>query len=383
MRFEEFDLTQDPFPIAPESNVGNWAGDQALREDLVDIVKGVRARDIGVSEFVVIHGEYGAGKSHALRYLRTHIAENPSEFEALPIYLERPRVSTKLNFELLSRYIIQQIGRERILGYCAKVREILDELVQEIAHSKGMADAKDKSTFLDAAYTKFRESDRNMIRLLASGTQQGSKVFEFLSGGAPCDAGDSYEGKIDSDFVAAKVLGDFFRVLTTELKPNRYVKEAIYLFIDECEMLLEAKSSESDLVFAGLRELINGVPYRFCLMMSFTAATALIEAIMPSHLLKRLTRPYIEIPMLSDVLALDFLRSQLDFHRPDNSNHKGSFYPFSDEAIAAIIAHQISLTPRNLFIDCKRVFERAVRRYDLVPGQTISADVAGQVLGFS
>jgi len=161
------------------------------------------------------------------------------------------------------------------------------------------------------------------------------------------------------------------------------VLEAVYLFLDECEMLLEAKSSESDLVFAGLREVINGIPYRFCLIMSFTAATALIEAIMHNHLLKRLTRPYIEIPMLTDELALNFLRSQLDFYRVAGSDKTGTFYPFSDEAVAAIIIHQNSLTPRNLFIDCKRVFERALRRYDLQPGQTISAEVAGKVLGFA
>ncbi len=75
MKFEDFDLRQDPFPIAPESSVVNWAGDQEIRDELVDIVKGVRASDIGVSEFVVLHGEFGAGKSHALRYLRTKICE--------------------------------------------------------------------------------------------------------------------------------------------------------------------------------------------------------------------------------------------------------------------------------------------------------------------
>jgi hypothetical protein len=115
--------------------------------------------------------------------------------------------------------------------------------------------------------------------------------------------------------------------------------------------------------------------------MSFSAATALIEAVMQSHLLKRLTRPYIEIPMLSDALARQFLRTQLDFYRL-TPEFVGTFYPFSDEAVEAIIEHENSLTPRNLFIDCKRVFERALRRYDLRPGETISADVVGKVLGF-
>lgn len=383
MKFEDFDLIQDPFPIAPESSVENWAGDQELRDDLVDIIKGVRARDIGVSEFAIIYGELGAGKSHALRYLKTEISANSSEYEALAIYLERPRVANKLNFELLSRYIIQQIGRDRIAVYSAKVNALLEELVQEFADSKGMGTHKDKSTFYESAYDSFRESDRSMVRLLASGTKPGSRVFEFLTGAEKIDISGSYEGKIDSDFMAAKVLADLFRVLTTELKPGKFVQEAVYLFIDECEMLLEAKTSESDLVFAGLRELINGIPYRFCLMMSFTAATALVEAVMHNHLLKRLTRSYFEIPMLDDDLARSFLKTQLDFYRPEGSDKMGTFYPFADEAINAIIEHEVSLTPRSLFIDCKRVFERAVRRYDLQPGDEISREIASKVLGFA
>jgi hypothetical protein len=158
-------------------------------------------------------------------------------------------------------------------------------------------------------------------------------------------------------------------------------RESVYLFIDECEMLFEAKSSESELVFNGLRELINSLPYTFCLMLSFSAATALIEAVMPTHLLKRLTRPYIEIPMLTDDMAREFLRSQLNFYRTEASPHVDSFYPFSNEAVDLIIEDQVTLTPRNLFISCKRVFERAIRRYGVEPGGTITLEIATQILG--
>lgn len=380
MKFEDFDLRQDPFPIAPESSVDNWAGDHELRDDLVDIVKGVRGSDIGVSEFVVVYGELGAGKSHALRYLKTLISEQPEEYHALAIYLERPRVASKLNFELLSRYIIQQIGRERINKYCGEVHKIVEDLVQHLADEAGMGNQPNKSSFYEAAFERFRENDRPMVRLLANGTKPGSKVFEFLSGDAKADVAGSYEAKVDSDFMAAKVLADLFRILTTDLN-GRSVIDAVYLFIDECEMLLEAKLTESENVFAGLRELINGLPYRFGLMMSFSAATALIEAIMPSHMLKRLTRSYFEVPMLDDDLALEFLRTQLNFYRTPSSSREGTFYPFSDEAVDVIIGNEVSLTPRTLFIACKRVFERALRRYDLQPGETISADVARKVLG--
>lgn len=382
MKFEDFDLRQDPFPIAPESSVVNWAGDQEIRDELVDIVKGVRASDIGVSEFVVLHGEFGAGKSHALRYLRTKICEKQGDFNSLAIYLERPRVANKLNFENLAHYIMQTIGRDDVAGYCATVKNIIDQLVTELAEARGMAHLKDKGSLYEEVYSTFRDSDRNMIKLLARGTDQGNKVFEFLSGTSVCD-GPEYEGKIDSDFMAAKILSDFLRVLTTDLRPDVQVRESVYLFIDECEGLFEAKSSESDLVFSGLRELINGLPYRFGILMSFTAATALIEAVMPNHLLKRMTRPYVEIPVLNDDLAKEFLKSQLGFYRSPGSNYVDSFYPFSEEAVDVIIEHEVGLTPRVLFINCKRVFERAIRRYNLEPGETISPEVTRAILGIA
>jgi hypothetical protein len=38
------------------------------------------------------------------------------------------------------------------------------------------------------------------------------------------------------------------------------------------------------------------------------------------------------------------------------------------------------LTPRNLFINCKRVLERAIRRHDLQPNEEISRDLAERIL---
>jgi hypothetical protein len=379
MKLEDFALTQDPFPIVPDGPVHNWAGREELRMDLVDIVKGVRGRDIGITEFVVIHGEYGAGKSHALRYLRTMITEKKDEFNSLAVYLERPRVSSKLNFLELEKYIIKTIGRDRISSYCRSLDAYINATTNELAQAAGHGEAKNKSSFRDSALSKFPDDDQNMIRLLAGGADDVSSVFAFLSGVEKC-SGNEYEGKIDSDFVAAKVLSDFFRVLTSEIRPNERIIESVYLFIDEAEVLAEAKTSESELVFNGLRELINGLPYRFGLLISFSAATALIEAIMPQHLLKRMTRLYVEIPMLTDDEAVDFLRSQINFSRPPGSQYAGTMYPFTEEAVSYIVQNTNTLTPRSLFIDCKRVLERAIRRFELQPGQEIPEQMAQEIL---
>ena len=379
MRLQNFDLRQDPFPIVPDGPVYNWAGRTELREDLIDLVKGVRARDIGVTEFAVLYGEYGAGKSHALRYLKTLVDTDAEEFTSLAVYLERPRVATKLNFEEVYKYIVRNLGREKIRDVCRLIKEKTDQTIEELAIQAGVGHVADRSTFVEAAMGMLSEQDRSMVQLLRRGVDEEEDVFQFLIGQKEC-SGNEYEGKINSDFLAAKVLSDLFRVMTLEVRPEDRVYESVYLFLDECEVLIDAKATESELVFSGLRELLNGVPYRFGLFLSFSAATALIEAIMSQHLLKRLTMPYIEIPMLDDNDAKEFLRVQLDYFRVKDSVHAGTFFPFEEETIDFVIGNTTGLTPRNLFIDCKRVFERAFRRFGLVPGDTISRELAERIL---
>ncbi|MDE0028393.1 MAG: hypothetical protein OXU42_03190 [Deltaproteobacteria bacterium] len=379
MKLADFDLRQDPFPIVPDGPVRNWAGRRALQEHLIDLVKGVRARDIGVTEFAVLHGEYGAGKSHALRYLKTLVDEDAKEFRSLAVYLERPRVAAKLNFLELYKYIIHCVGRDVLRKICSEVRDKTDKTIGERAEAAGVGYVADRSSFVEPTMGDLPAQDRSMVRLLRRGVDEEERVLRFLSGQENC-SGDEYDGKIDSDFLAAKVLADLFRVVTAELRPSERIYESVYLFLDEGELLIDAKATESELVFSGLRELINGLPYRFGLLISFSAATALIEAIMSQHLLKRLTMPYIEVPMLEDSEAKEFLRSQLDHSRVEDSGHAGTFFPFEEEAIDFIIENTTALTPRNLFIDCKRVFERAFRRFGLEAGETISRDIAEKIL---
>ena len=380
MNFESFGLRQDPFPIVPDGPVHNWAGRTELRDDLVDLILGVRGTDIGVTEFAVLHGEYGAGKSHALRYLKTLIDEDDeAKFNSVAIYLERPRVANKLNFLELHKYIIRSLGRDTVKQFCLEVKEKTDQTIEELASEAGYGNVTDKSSFIQSAIKSLPSHDRNMVRLLRRGAEDGTQVYSFLLGETGC-GGDEYEGKIDSDFIAANVLSDLFRVIASEIRPKERIRKSVYLFIDEFEMLVEAKAAESELVFSGLRELINSLPYRFGLFISFTGAAALIEAIMPQHLLKRMTVPYIEIPALEGSDAKDFLLSQLKYYRLEDSEYNEPYYPFEEDAVDYIIENAEAHTPRNLFKDCKRVIERALRRHGLQPGDTITREVTQKIL---
>ena len=375
----DFGLTKDPFTIAPDGPVENWAGRAELKEDLIDLMLGVRANDIGSTEFLVLYGELGAGKSHALRYLKTRIENDVGDFRSLCVYLERPRVSAKLNFLELYKYIIAEIGQEQIGKIFGRVESDISKETRRLAEEAGYGEEDDKSTFERRAISLARANDQKMLQLLKRGASDESNVYKYLLGGAVCN-GPEYDGKIDSDFMASKVLADFLRTITSTIGSERPIYESVYIFVDECEILFDAKPTESDPVFSGFRELINGVPYGLGLILSFSAATALIEAYMPQHLLKRMTHDFIEVPMLEDDQAVEFLKEQMSAYRPEDSEYMDTLYPFSREAIEFLVENQTTLTPRNLFMACRRVLERSVRRFGLHPGDEISVELAEQIV---
>ena len=276
---------------------------------------------------------------------------------------------------------MSELGRDAIAQICASIKERIDDVVQGLAEEAGYGDEDNKSSFERRAIEDIRANDRNMVQLLRRGANGDRNVFEFLTGSARSD-GNEYEGKVDSDFMAAKILGDFLRVITADIGGRGRVYDSAYLFIDECEILFDAKATESDPVFSGFRELINGLPYGLGLVLSFSAATSLIEAYMPQHLLKRMTHDFIEIPMLEDEQAVEFLGEQLNSFRPSGWTHENGLHPFAREVVEYVVENQNSLTPRNLFKDCRRILERAVRRHSLQPGDEITKELAEQILHY-
>lgn len=375
---KDYGLTDNPFPITPQGFIHNWAGRQELKDDLIELIKGPRAKDIGVSEFAVLHGELGTGKSHALLYLKTKIQENTSnEFDSEVVYIERPMVASKTSFLELVRYIFHCLGQKKISHFSRTIYDKFNELVEKKSTELGFGQNYDTTPFFQKTLEDFCEEDQFMIRLLYHGKDDPEGLYSYFTSPTECPLSGVRE-KIDSDFIASKRLASFIRVLTQDFPDNTHILEAFYLFVDEFEIALEMKSNERDSLFSGFRELINEVPYRFCLLWSFSASAALIEAVIPRHLMKRMTRSFIEIPSLSEDEAYSFMISQIQsFH---DSSYENPCHPFSEEALNFIIQHAESTTPRDLFIIARRVLERSIKREGLEPNEEISATMAERIL---
>lgn len=351
----------------------HWAGKEALRQRLLDVVNSPRNNDIGISEFVVLNGSYGAGKSHALRYLHEYIMERPDEYNARPVYVESIRVDDHIGFLPLYHEIVRLLGDDYIFEMARKAGRHVDNLAAAEKQQPQYAtvDVTDER-FLGAVLERFDRDLRDMIVLLRSITAETKD-----------GASARLKNGVKSDFRAAKSLGAFFRCLgVCKDDEGRPLTDANYLFLDQMEAAVEVKVPESRSFFNAILQLIEQLPENFCLVFSFTGDTALMEAIVNESLWQRLTREPIELPALEHAEAKEFLKSHFATYRVEGFDNPNAFHPFTEEAIEYIIDRASPpMTPGSLFRDLRKVLERSIKRYNLAPGEEIQREDAERILG--
>ncbi len=385
---EDFGLTSDPFAItANDTSVHRWAGREHEKAILLDVVDSVRASDIGSSEFVVVHGEYGAGKSHALRYLTTKINEDEAaHYRGKAIYLQTVRVSQKVQFVEVYKVIVDQLGKGFFQSLASHISQQVNQAKVDYLSS---APAEVKPQLMADQTRHMNETLEQMapksaipyIKLMMAASNGGiDRVWSFLRGEDQAFPEIGLSSRINNDYNAVATLAGVFKTMTARIGSMSPAYEAVYLFVDEQENLVEMKAVESIQLLQSFRELINQLPNYFCMIWGFSADAALIEAVLPSPILQRLTRKYVELPAMEAQEAKQFIREQLIGFRKPDFVPPNPYYPFSEEAIDAALERIIDMTPRNIFKVLRAVLERAIRRYDLVAPDAIDADLANKIL---
>lgn len=382
-----YGLKADPFTLQPTAVVTNWAGRVKAKRLLTDIVTTPLTTDIGTSEFTVIHGEYGSGKSHALRYFQAMINNvESSAFRSAAIYVPTLKMGTKTTFLRLYQEIIQLGNMNQWVSLAQKVYEQFDAAKGRVRQELTGEEEVDAEAISDEYLEKrvlqsIDSSDIPMLKLLLNLAQGSEEAKAYLqgSGKAPADIGLS--SPVNNDFVAAKTLGGLFRVLTLSIKGQQPACLAAYLFLDEVEVILDDRQADVIQFFQGIRNLINELPYHFCLLMSFSGETALIEAVIPQSILQRMTRPYyLELAPLTPDDARLFIKELLVQHRPEGFDIGNPYHPFTEESIELALEIIPQITPRHLFRTLNLILIRAIRREGLEAGDEITAETTESVL---
>ena len=380
-----YGLEKDPFPLQPSSTVTNWAGRQEEREVLTDIVYTPRYSDIGSSEFAVIHGDYGNGKSHSLRYFEWMINKDPDEiFDSIAVYVPTTKMTQRVSFLRLYEEVLNIIGDDRIIKLATVVDQrfvAARESLKSTLTAEQFVAGEDEDEVLETrVYESVDPADRPMLRLVRQIAKGDDEAVGYLRGNNRRLPEIGLPNPIDNDFVAARSLGGLFRVLTLSIGGQPPTCQATYLFLDEVESTLEDRQTDLDQFFQGIRNLVNELPYNFCLLLSFSSDTALLEAVMPQPILQRMTRNYIELSELVPERAKEFIAELLRENRPLDFQESGPFYPFGEQAIELVLERLTQITPRRLFRILNTILIRAIRRERLLSGEEIPVELAEEIL---
>ena len=382
-------LTSNPFTLVPSAKVTVWAGYSHLRSELLDVVRSCRSDQVGLSEFAILHGDLGTGKSHALRYLKYLIDdERREEFDSPCVYLETLKVAANMNFVALYGKVMEELEPHII-----ETAEWLDLEVEETAQRQNpSARPNEQQRAIEEIY-----NDRRLtpgyppLSLLLRGIKNGSnEALALLRGGKLPGAGAMVKyGKynmpsaIDSEYDATKCLGAYVNLCTrgaSILSEGEIVgrNKAFYFFFDELEIANDFRPQEALSINQGIRELVNACPENCCFLFGMTGDVRSIYGLLTQGVLRRMSREPLEIEPLTSEEAVDFLRQVLKGHRSDVEDPDE--YPFLEEALLAIAEDTQVKTSSELFRKCRRVLEKSVLSGALKPGGVIGTDMVKKAL---
>lgn len=363
-----------PFHVVPVDNNIVWAGSADIKNELLRIVREVQHSQLELSHLALIYGEYGSGKTHALKYLRDHLK---SKGRSLVAYLDKPKVEKKGSFLGIVKEVIKQIGRSPMRTAVEPiVRYIQQEVQRELPEMLGKAgpeDLKDLALYANRAQV---ESRRRLQETLYPRFPEIFNVFEGLVNDDPV-AWSYFSSKvapaslkvfelnsgIEDDHDALRALAAVYTILTTKYPeiPGTPVFDAAYLLVDEMEQFLEMKADEYISIRTGLRDLFNSCTEHFALLLSATAENAsLFHGILEEAIMVRVTAHPIHMSSHDEVEdGAKFLTELMKYAR-NGLQAPSPEHPFTLDGLKEVVERTSApRTARRLIQNANRAWQHA------------------------
>lgn len=383
----------NPFRIVPPAEMDSviWAGDTAIIDELMEAARSPRADALGTSELVVLFGEYGSGKTNALKFL-TRVMRQEG---ALVAYLVRPSVADKPTWHDIGRSLFTQVFRKedvaQRLGHLRKFVMVEsakrakaelgegadsnpDELaavqrtkVQQVA-AEILPEAPGFVEFaMDLAHTR---KDRNWSYLADKPSPTlGKEVSSQYN--LPADG-------LASDYGATLLLSSLVRTLT--YPTPRVGTEVVCILMDEIEGIVDLPPASRLSILQGIRDLFNACTEHLFMALASTSSDASeLWGILDTPLMQRLSRAPVQFSQLEVPDAKEFLLDVMDQHRPDDYSGPRE-WPFADDGVEAFVQGcPPPITPRKLLVSAARlVFQKKIE--DVKAGRALEA---GDIYEFS
>ncbi len=347
--YETTNLKDNPFRsnpnVAADPRAGVWVGYEKQKEQLNKYLRRSLADQVGNANFIMLYGNYGTGKSHALIWAQNRILHDKKEF-----------------FDSVC-YFIPTLRKDK--GKLTFAGAFLDDIV---AKSDLMANVQAYQNFLNSCISRCREV-RNyeddfpvekIIEVLIPPVELNNfakeihhcqpKEEDFQKLIAPANLTD-YQAMM----VFTRLTNLFIHEMEVSATDKRRFKKGAYLFIDELDDLERASVKEAREVNDILRHIYDNCPNCFCMVIALSAEISQLAVLFFDYILSRIHRQ-IELAVLDKEDAVSFVHEILNSNRVD-SEGEVEFFPFEEAAIETIASQLTEITPRKIVTTMQQVIE--------------------------
>ena len=346
--YEEANLRDNPFRSNPnfaaDPRARIWVGYEKQKKQLDKYLRRSLADQVGNANFIMLYGNYGTGKSHALLWAQSRILHDE-----------------KNTFDSVC-YLIPTLRKDK--GKLTFAGAFLDDIV---AKSDLMANVQAYHNFLTECISLCRTAHGLGHEVPAE------KVVEILIPPVELNnfAKEIYHCQKEEDFlklIAPKTLTDYQAMMIFTRLVNLFVhemeisdtskrrfKKGAYLFIDELDDLERASVKEAREVNDILRHIYDNCPNCFCMVIALSAEISQLAVLFFDYILSRIHRQ-IELVVLDKDDAVAFVREILNSNRVD-PDEEGDFFPFEEAAVETIASQLTEITPRKIVTTMQQVIE--------------------------
>lgn len=358
-----------PFDLKPSQSPEVWAGRKDILDELMLFKKNVIEDNL--TEFGVVCGDYGSGKSQTLLHLRHLVEEDARQngYDVLCIYIPNPcGLGAKQSFVENYQYLVGQgIGQEKMKKICKGAKDVIQASISETMSKEELAEMlRDTSTQeakYKGKYATLMTDPPIPYELLDSLIGDDPIAWEWIGSQKAINRiGSISVQPLTSHIICARTLAQLILLATTSLteaKESSY--KAVFILVDQAEDLANLPARSFQEHMTGWRSLIDETGNNLGLLWAMDGAAEDIAANFSVPLQRRQTVDprKLSLPLLYDDEPMEFLTQIITSFRKEEANVPTETYPFTKEALEEIITQTSDTTPANLLINCRRVFTHA------------------------
>lgn len=343
--YEKSNLKDNPFKSNPnfavDPRASIWVGYEKQRKQLDKFLKRSLADQVGNVNFLMLYGDYGTGKSHALLWAQHQILYKEKDTYKSVCYFIPTLRQENGKFSLSDAFKNDIVGKSNLL---ADLQDFHDFLVTCITARKDADDLSD-------------ESNEQVIDRLIPAVE----LSNFAKTLYRCQDIESFQSLLatKNDYQAMTIFTKIVNLFVHEMEitdiDRRRFKKGAYLFIDELDDLERASVKEAREVNDLLRHIYDNCPNCFCMVIALSAEISQLAVLFFDYVLRRIKRQ-IELVGLDKNDAVQFVREILSRNRLDPEGD-GEFFPFEEAAIEAITSQLTEITPAKIVNIMQQVIE--------------------------